>query len=235
MLMTHFAGTCSVGGTVAPLRKEPGRNMNIFPDLSFHYDGYIREWRYYANRAGSFVATVWRSSGNGSYTLVAKDNVTASGEGIAVKMKECTCFKVCMYSSDELFCTSLSCSLSLSLSQCLPYDELFCTSLSYSISTYISLSLSRSGKCTVSYFQNYMVSPGDTPVQRGDFIGIHYTRSHSGQSGTGVVPYESADARLINKETGEEELELGSTWTFSLEPFGKIPALVAITHTYHGI
>ncbi len=82
--MPYFAGTYDVGGTVASLSTDPGRNMNIFPDLSFDYNGYVREWRYYAKRAGSFVAAVWRPWGNGSYTIVAKDYVTANSQGILV-------------------------------------------------------------------------------------------------------------------------------------------------------
>ncbi len=60
MLITYFAGTYEVGGTVGPLSLASGSWMNVFFELSFSCNGYITEWRYYAERAGTFFADVWR-------------------------------------------------------------------------------------------------------------------------------------------------------------------------------
>ena len=72
-------------------------------------------------------------------------------------------------------------------------------------------------------------------VQAGDFIGIHYTSSPTGPPGTGVVPYENVDIRLINAQREDADLHLGSTWTFSLHSNPKMPALVAVMERTDGI
>ncbi len=87
MFRSKFSGVYEVGGTVGPLSLPSGSWRNVFFELSFDYGGYITEWRYYAERAGTFFADVWRPLGGGSYLLVSKHTVTASGSGISVKQK----------------------------------------------------------------------------------------------------------------------------------------------------
>ncbi len=61
-----------------------GRYLNLFLDLSFRARGLVRKWRYFADRPGEFVASVWRPLGNDAYQLVDRDYIVAGDSGLGV-------------------------------------------------------------------------------------------------------------------------------------------------------
>ena len=86
LFLCNLPDTYIVGGPIREIDGNSGRYINIFLDLSFRSRGYVRQWHYFAQRAGGFVASVWRPLGNDSYQLVSRDYIEAIGTGVAVSI-----------------------------------------------------------------------------------------------------------------------------------------------------
>ena len=76
---------------MSALNTVPGVWNNIYVDLALPCTGSVKSWQYFAVRAGTFYATIWRPDTVGSntyYTLVGKNEITSSGPGLQVVENE---------------------------------------------------------------------------------------------------------------------------------------------------
>ena len=82
-----FSVSCSLELPTVQLNTVPGVWNNVFIDLTLPCSGSVTSWQFYAVRAGTFYASIWRPDTSGTttyYTMIGKNEITSTGEGLQV-------------------------------------------------------------------------------------------------------------------------------------------------------